>query len=113
HPVFLTQSEVKNYYEGFCNETVWPLFHYFMEYTRFEQEYWEHYERVNQKFCDKIVEIIEEGDVIWIQDYHLMLLPQMLRKKLDHRFPIGFFLHIPFVSYELFRTFPWGKQILK
>lgn len=112
HSVFLTEDEVDAYYKGFSNETLWPLMHYFMEFTRYNNEHWEAYKTVNQKFCDKVVEVAQEGDLIWVQDYHLMLLPGMLREKLGNRNPIGFFLHIPFASYELFRTLPWRKELL-
>lgn len=112
HPVFLSEAEVNSYYEGFSNETLWPLFHYFIECTRYSNENWESYKAVNQKFCDRILGIVKEGDIIWIQDYHLMLLPGMLRQRLDKTNPIGFFLHIPFPAYELFRTLPWRKELL-
>lgn len=113
HPVFLTEKEVELYYNGFSNETLWPLHHYFMKHTKYNSEYWEHYRLVNEKFCDKVVEVAQEGDIIWVQDYHLMLLPGLLREKLGSRNPIGFFLHIPFPSYELFRTLPWRKELLQ
>lgn len=113
HPVFLGKQEIDQYYKGFSNETIWPLFHYFMKLTQYKNEYWEAYQEVNRKFCDKVVEVAQEGDTIWVHDYHLMLLPGMLREKLGDKNPIGFFLHIPFVSYELFRTLPWRKQLLE
>jgi trehalose 6-phosphate synthase/phosphatase len=113
HPVFLDQKEIDLYYKGFSNETIWPLFHYFMKYTQYKNEYWNAYVEVNKKFCDEVVKVAKEGDIIWVHDYHLMLLPHMLREKLEHKNPIGFFLHIPFVSYELFRTLPWRKQLLQ
>jgi trehalose 6-phosphate synthase/phosphatase len=113
HPVFLDQKEIDLYYKGFSNETIWPLFHYFMKYTQYKNEYWDAYLEVNKKFCDEVVKVAEEGDIIWVHDYHLMLLPNMLRERLNNKNPIGFFLHIPFVSYELFRTLPWRKQLLQ
>jgi trehalose 6-phosphate synthase/phosphatase len=113
HPVFLDQQEIDLYYKGFSNETIWPLFHYFMKYTQYKSEYWNAYVEVNKKFCDAVVDVAREGDIIWVHDYHLMLLPGMLREKLGNRNPIGFFLHIPFVSYELFRTLPWRRQLLQ
>src|SRR5690606_34465090 len=97
---------------GFSNRTLWPLFHYFMEYTEFELEFWETYKRVNQKFADASIENSEEEDVIWVHDYQLMLVPQMVREKRPGT-SIGFFLHIPFPSYEIFRTLPWRDEILE
>jgi trehalose 6-phosphate synthase/phosphatase len=112
HPVFLTKADIKNYYEGFSNETIWPLFHYFMQYAIYENKFWETYKKVNNVFCKKVLEIAKPGDLIWVHDYHLMLLPDLLRKKLPEA-SIGFFLHIPFPSFELFRTLPWRQEILK
>jgi trehalose 6-phosphate synthase/phosphatase len=102
------------FYQGFCNRTIWPLFHYFPSYAVFDEEYWRAYETINQAFCDAALEIIQPGDLIWVQDYHLMLLPKLLRDKLPQA-SIGFFLHIPFPSYEIFRLLPalWRRQILE
>ncbi|MGB2116801.1 MAG: bifunctional alpha,alpha-trehalose-phosphate synthase (UDP-forming)/trehalose-phosphatase [Flavobacteriaceae bacterium] len=108
----LSAEDVEQYYEGFSNKALWPLFHYFMEYSRFEQEEWEAYKRVNQKFADVILDHIEDGDTVWIHDYQLLLLPELIKNSKPNT-SIGFFLHIPFPSYEIFRTFPWCKQLLK
>lgn len=110
-PVFLTPQEVKQHYGGFCNNTIWPLFHYFNLYAEYDPEYWDSYKKVNQKFCDVVIDIAQPDDTIWIHDYHLMLLPQMLREHMPDA-KIGFFLHIPFPSYEIFRLLPWREQIL-
>ena len=110
--VNLTEEEVELYYEGFSNKTVWPLFHYFNQFVKYEEDHWQAYKQVNQKFADVIAENMEGVDKIWIHDYHLLLLPQMIKE----RFPevtIGFFLHIPFPSYELFRILPWRIEIIK
>ncbi len=114
HPVFLTEEEMDKFYHGFCNKMIWPLFHYFPSYVIYQEEYWEQYKQVNQNFCDAVMEILQPGDVIWIQDYHLMLLPQLLRERVPHA-QIGFFLHIPFPSFEIFRLIPrkWGREILE
>lgn len=112
HPVFLSKDEIKCYYEGFSNKTIWPLFHYFSEFTNYERDFWTHYKKVNQLFCQKVLEIAQPDDIIWVQDYHLMLLPEMIREHLPQS-QIGFFLHIPFPSYELFRTLPWRREILE
>ncbi|MDD2380627.1 MAG: bifunctional alpha,alpha-trehalose-phosphate synthase (UDP-forming)/trehalose-phosphatase [Mariniphaga sp.] len=109
--VQLTHEDVELYYEGFSNKTIWPLFHYFNQFVEFDEEKWQAYKRVNRKFADVIAENMEGVDKIWIHDYHLLLLPQMVKEK----FPdvtIGFFLHIPFPSYELFRIIPWRTEII-
>jgi trehalose 6-phosphate synthase/phosphatase len=114
HPVFLSEEEMENFYHGFCNKTIWPLFHYFPAYTIYGNEYWEVYEKVNQVFCDAVMEVIRPGDVVWVHDYHLMLLPRMLRERLPDA-KIGFFLHIPFPSFEIYRLLPkrWCTGILE
>ncbi len=114
HSVFLSEDVMEKFYEGFCNKTIWPLFHYFPGFAVYEKEYWEQYVSVNKIFCDAVLEIAKPGDVIWIHDYHLMLLPAMLRGKMPSSV-IGFFLHIPFPSYERFRLLPssWRKKILE
>ncbi len=111
HPVFLTRNEVENYYYGFSNRTIWPLFHYFTQHTRYENSLWRAYNRVNQTFCTAVLEIADPKDTIWIHDYHLMLLPQLLRERLP-KAAIGFFLHIPFPSFEVFRLLPWREELL-
>jgi trehalose 6-phosphate synthase/phosphatase len=110
-PLHIPAGDQLLYYSGFSNKTIWPLFHYFLQYTVFEEEYWEAYVRVNKQFAREMRSYIKSGDKIWIHDYHLLLLPQMIRED----FPdvnIGFFLHIPFPSFELFRMLPWRKEIL-
>lgn len=111
-PVFLTEEQHHLYYEGFSNEILWPLFHYFIEFAKFENEYWEAYKEVNLLFAEKVKEVATEGDIIWVHDYHLMLLPELLRKDLPNH-QIGFFLHIPFPTHELFRICPWEKELLR
>ena len=113
YPVFISEKAMDNFYHGFCNKTIWPLFHYFPSYTVYDEEYWETYIKMNQNFRDAVLEVVKPGDIIWIHDYHLMLLPMMLREKLKN--PIGFFLHIPFPSFEMFRLLPgkWRARILE
>jgi trehalose 6-phosphate synthase/phosphatase len=109
--VNLTREDAELYYEGFSNKTIWPLFHYFSQFVEFNEEKWQAYQRVNEKFAGVIAENMEGVDKIWVHDYHLLLLPQMIKEK----FPdvtIGFFLHIPFPSYELFRILPWRTEII-
>jgi trehalose 6-phosphate synthase/phosphatase len=111
-PVFLSRTEIDNYYHNFCNEAVWPVFHYFTQYADFNETAWESYKRVNEKFSEIVLDIAEPDDIIWVHDYHLMLLPGLIRKKMPFA-KLGFFLHIPFPSYEIFRLFPWREEILE
>lgn len=111
-PVFLTEKDIHLYYEGFSNSTIWPQFHYFSQHTEYDNTYWDSYVEVNQKFCDAIMKYAKDGDIIWVHDYQLLLLPQMLRDKLPNA-SIGYFHHIPFPSYEIFRMIPWRKQLLE
>jgi len=110
--VDLSEDDIEHYYYGFSNKTLWPLFHYFLEYTEFENEAWESYKLVNEKFAKVVIDQIEEGDKVWVHDYQLLLLPQLIKAEKPD-VPIGFFLHIPFPSYEIFRTFPKRKEILE
>ena len=109
--VSLNNRDVDDFYLGFSNRTLWPLFHYFLEYTEFEKEHWEAYKRVNQKFADVVLDTIKDGDTVWVHDYQLLLLPALIKEKKPD-VTIGFFLHIPFPSYEIFRTFPWREELL-
>ena len=110
-PVFLSNEEIEDFYEGFSNETLWPNFHYFNQYTVYKEELWLAYQRVNQKFAEIISDELEEDDTVWIHDYQLLLLPQLIRA-ISPNATIGFFLHIPFPSYESFRLLPWRRQLL-
>lgn len=112
YPVFLTREEVRDFYYGFCNRTIWPLFHYFPSYTVYDKDFWDAYVKVNLKFCEAVLDRAEEDDTIWVHDYQLMLLPELIRQKLK-KARIGFFLHIPFPSFEVFRLLPWGRDILR
>ncbi len=112
YPVFLSQREVDEYYNKFCSATIWPLFHYFPQYATYSPSAWQAYERANRTFCDAVVDVWQQGDAIWVHDFHLMLLPRMLRERLQDPL-IGFFLHIPFPSLEIYRLLPWRTQILE
>ncbi|MCP4475515.1 MAG: bifunctional alpha,alpha-trehalose-phosphate synthase (UDP-forming)/trehalose-phosphatase [Gammaproteobacteria bacterium] len=101
-----------NYYNGYCNRILWPLFHYEVERCHYHNDYWQAYEQANQYFCRALIKFVKPGDTIWIHDYQLCLLPALLRKKL-HNCPIGFFLHIPFPSSEIFQQLPQRKQLLQ
>ena len=111
YPIFLSQYDIENYYYGFCNKTLWPLFHYFTQYTTYSKNLREAYRRVNELFCETVVKIANPDDIIWVHDYHLMLLPRLIRERLPEA-TIGFFLHIPFPSLEVFRLLPGRKEIL-
>lgn len=111
HPVFLSPQQIHDYYEGYSNSVLWPLCHYFYSYVHYDTDYWEKYKEVNAVFCRKASEIIEPDDIVWVQDYQLMLLPEMLRR-IYPRIRIGYFHHIPFPSYELFRVLPERGELL-
>ncbi|MBL7846711.1 MAG: bifunctional alpha,alpha-trehalose-phosphate synthase (UDP-forming)/trehalose-phosphatase [Cyclobacteriaceae bacterium] len=112
-PIFLEAREYSKFYNGFCNATLWPLFHYFPSFVEFSDSTFKAYERVNQEFCKKISNVVQPGDTVWIHDYQLMLLPAMLREK-HPEISIGYFHHIPFPSYEIFRMMnrPWRERIV-
>ena len=112
-PVFLTNSDIEQFYGGFSNKVIWPHFHYFTQYTDYtHDEYWEAYRKVNRKFAKAVLELYEPGDTVWVHDYQLMLLPGLVRERAPDA-AIGFFLHIPFPSYEIFRILPWREEILR
>ncbi|WP_411273414.1 bifunctional alpha,alpha-trehalose-phosphate synthase (UDP-forming)/trehalose-phosphatase [Daejeonella sp.] len=112
-PVFLSKEEISEFYEGFSNEVLWPIFHYYAStYMTFKDSNWDYYRRVNQKFCSAIMEVAEPGDTIWIHDYQLLLLPSLIRAR-HSDISIGFFLHIPFPSFEIFRLIPWRAELIE
>ncbi|HEX3702144.1 MAG TPA: bifunctional alpha,alpha-trehalose-phosphate synthase (UDP-forming)/trehalose-phosphatase [Vicinamibacterales bacterium] len=111
-PVHLTRREVREYYDEFSNGVLWPVFHYLIDRLPLEAATWESYRRVNEHFADRIAEQYQPGDLIWVHDYQLLLVPGLLRQRLpDAR--IGFFLHIPFPAGEVFRILPWRRDILE
>jgi trehalose 6-phosphate synthase/phosphatase len=111
-PVYLTRREQKAFYEDFSNAAIWPVFHDLIEQLPQDIVGWDTYVDVNRKFADAIVARYQAGDIIWIHDYHLMLVPQMVRKALPKAL-IGFFLHIPFPPPEVFRVLPPREDLLK
>ena len=111
-PVPLSEEEVEEYYEGFSNATLWPLYHDVVAPPEFHREWWDAYVRVNQRFAQKAAKIAKKNGVVWVQDYQLQLVPAMLRE-LRPDLKIGFFLHIPFPPTELFQQLPWRRQILE
>src|SRR6202012_1660816 len=112
-PVFVDKELYDKYYNGFSNSVLWPLFHYFSSLADYKKNYFEAYVQVNQLFAKKIIPLLQPGDQVWIHDYQLMILPHLLRTKKPDA-TIGFFLHIPFPSYEIFRLLPteWKKTLL-
>ncbi|GLY81140.1 alpha,alpha-trehalose-phosphate synthase (UDP-forming) [Actinoallomurus iriomotensis] len=110
-PVRLSARDVEYYYEGFSNATLWPLYHDVIAQPVYRRSLWEFYERVNRRFARAAAEVAAEGAIVWVQDYQLQLVPQMLRE-LRPDLRIGFFLHIPFPPMELFQQLPWRRDIL-
>jgi len=108
----LTSEQIENYYNGFSNATLWPILHYFPSLAQYNENWFNHYHTVNKLFCDVIIKTAKPGDVVWVQDYHLMLLPLMLREK-NPNLKIGFFLHVPFPSYEIFRCIPQRQELIE
>ena len=113
HPLDIPRKLDDNYYGGFCNNTIWPMFHYFPSQTVYDTNYFDAYITANNLFYEKLKKIIQPGDFLWIHDYHLFLLAGLVRKSFP-KSNIGFFLHIPFPSFEIFRLLPrtWRETIL-
>jgi len=110
-PVHLDNEQVENFYLGLSNKSIWPLFHYFKQNVVFDENQWNAYVQVNEQFAQAIIEEIKPGDTLWVHDYQLMLVPKLIRQKVPD-VTIGFFLHIPFPSFEIFRIFPKRREIL-
>lgn len=112
-PVFLSPEEIRRYYEGFSNTILWPLFHFMPEQLPLDSSVdWQPYCDVNETFADVVADIYRPGDLLWVHDYQLALLPGALRRRLPDA-PIGFFLHIPFPPSDLFRVIPFRVEILE
>ncbi|KAF5187860.1 Alpha,alpha-trehalose-phosphate synthase [UDP-forming] [Thalictrum thalictroides] len=117
-PTFLPPDLFTKFYHGFCKQQLWPLFHYMLPLSpnfggRFDRSLWQAYVSVNKIFADKILEVINpEDDFVWVHDYHLMVLPTFLRKRFN-RVKLGFFLHSPFPSSEIYKTFPVREELLR
>ncbi|MEH0983923.1 alpha,alpha-trehalose-phosphate synthase (UDP-forming) [Micromonospora sp. CPCC 205556] len=112
HSVALTTDDLRDHYEGFANATLWPLYHDAVEQPEYHRRWWEAYQRVNQRFAEAAAEVAEPGAVVWVQDYHLQLVPGLLRA-LRPDLRIGFFLHVPFPPPELFMQLPRRAELLR
>lgn len=110
-PVFLSEQLSTLFYEGFSNRTLWPLFHSFPVYMKFSEDEWEAYREANERFADAALGILEPGDTLWIHDYQLLLLPSLIRKRMPSA-SIGYFHHIPFPPYDIFRFLPVYRELL-
>lgn len=111
-PVDLSSHDLNRFYYGFCNNVIWPLFHYFPTYVNYDETLWDSYQEVNMRYFETVRDQIEEDDFVWVHDYQLLLLPGLIKQHQPDA-KIGFFLHIPFPSYELFRLLPWRQPILE
>ncbi|AZI58955.1 bifunctional alpha,alpha-trehalose-phosphate synthase (UDP-forming)/trehalose-phosphatase [Nakamurella antarctica] len=111
YPIMLTAAEVKDYYEGFSNATLWPLYHDAVAESHYDRAWWHTYVAVNQRFAESAAQVAAPGATVWVHDYQLQLVPAMLRE-LRPDVQIGFFLHIPFPPGELFNRLPWRRQIV-
>ncbi len=111
-PLFPRHHDWNLYSHGFSRNTLWPLFHYFTEHVTYSEVSWKAYLKVNKLYASKILDIINDGDTLWIHDYHLLLLPQLIREK-KPGVSIGLFIHVPFPSFEIFRLLPWRNEIIE
>jgi len=112
-PVGLSAGQVRDYYRGFANATMWPLLHNAIEKPRFERAWWRAYQEVNRVFADRAMTAVDEypDGIIWVHDYHLMLVPELIRNRRPQT-PIGFFLHVPWPSPNIYARLPWRDQVL-
>jgi trehalose 6-phosphate synthase/phosphatase len=111
-PVLLSETDVQRYYQGFSNRTLWPLFHSLPSRTQFDAQEFHQYLQVNQRFAQAAAEEVDEGGLVWIHDYQLMLTPLELRQRMP-KARIAFFLHIPFPPFDIFRLLPWDREVLR
>ncbi len=111
-PIFARARDRNLHLHGFSRNTLWPLFHYFTENVTYSEVSWKAYVKINRLYATKILEFISDGDILWIHDFHLLLLPQMVREK-KPGISIGLFSHVPFPSFEIFRLLPWRLEIIE
>lgn len=109
--ISLTDRELRNYYDGMANRVLWPISHYMMQHLELEPEFMQDYRRINDRFADAVVDEYEDGDYIWVQDYHLMTAPERIRQRLP-KATIAHFWHIPWPAMEVFRILPWARELL-
>lgn len=110
-PMTLSASDVELYYEGFSNDTIWPLYHDVIAPPRYRRIWWEAYERVNRRFAEAAAAAVAPGGTVWVHDYQLQLVPRLVRE-LRPDVTIGYFHHIPFPAYGLYSQLPWRRQVL-
>ncbi|WP_438352687.1 alpha,alpha-trehalose-phosphate synthase (UDP-forming) [Microbacterium sp. CJ88] len=111
-PVPLSDEEIELYYEGFSNDTIWPLYHDVIAAPRYRRVWWDAYVKVNRRFAEAAASVTADGGTVWVQDYQLQLVPRMLRE-LRPDLTIGYFHHIPFPAYGLYSQLPWRRQVLE
>ncbi len=111
HPVPISAEEIELYYEGFSNDALWPLYHDALRESTYSSEQWDAYAAVNQRFAATIADVAPPDSIVWIHDYQLQLVPELVRERRDD-LTIGFFLHIPFPPYELFSRLPWRTEVV-
>jgi trehalose 6-phosphate synthase/phosphatase len=111
-PIFLSEEEQANYYEGFSNEVLWPLFHDLQSRCVFDPSYWDFYRQVNRKFAKAVLDETSEEDTIWVQDYQLLQVGRVIREARPHS-RVAFFLHIPFPAPDIFEKLPWRREVLE
>ena len=111
-PVALTADEVAKYYEGFSNDTIWPLYHDVIAAPTYHRAWWDAYVRVNRRFAEAAADVAAEGATVWVHDYQLQLVPRLLREQRPD-LTIGYFHHIPFPAYGIFSQLPWRSQVLE
>ncbi|MDQ1128309.1 trehalose-6-phosphate synthase [Microbacterium sp. SORGH_AS_0888] len=111
-PITLTADDVEQYYEGFSNDTIWPLYHDVIAAPRYRRAWWESYVSVNERFADAAASVAAQGATVWVQDYQLQLVPRLLRERRPD-LTIGYFHHIPFPAYGLYAQLPWRRQVLE
>ncbi len=109
----IQRSEANGYYNGFCNRALWPLCHTMLRCVTPRLDYWQDYRAINERFADTIAGRCGANDVIWIHDYHLMLVPAAMRRRLEPHRRIGYFHHVPFPNVRVLKAFPWHRQLLK